>query len=101
MALTTKLVKASTKDFKCLLCTNTIHKGNPYVYNVNSEGGHAVTNRICIECSYLLYFTDKCIQEGNFSDTRIPNFLRKIRTEYRKNPKEAWDKLTMQQKGEQ
>ena len=31
-------------------------------------------------------------KEGNFTDANIPNFLRKIRNEYRKNPQEAWTK---------
>ena len=93
MQFSTSFVKCSKKEHKCMLCSNTIPAGSPYVRSPYTESGSVADARICVECAYLLHFTTKGVREGNFSDSNIPNFLRKIRNEYRKDPKGAWDNI--------
>ena len=43
------------------------------------------------ECAYLMnHVTRPNFKEGNFTDVNIPNFLRKVRNEYRKDSLKAW-----------
>lgn len=80
------------KVHKCWACLRTIPIGEVYVcYPGKNSAGEFQSTRLCYECSFLL--TQKTgavantIQQGNFSERLIPNFLRKIRNEFRRDPK--------------
>lgn len=88
-----KLVKSARKSHNCFACTCNIPAGYMYIaYPVQSDGKF-VTTHLCIECGYLMTQktgpTARTIREGEFQDKLIPNFLRKKRTEFRRNPTEA------------
>lgn len=87
-------VVTARKDHKCWACLCVIPKGEMYInYPGKNEEGQFQSTKLCYECSYLL--TQKTganahtIQQGNFSERLIPNFLRKKRNEFRDNPKAA------------
>lgn len=94
MQFSTRVIQSSRKVHKCLLCCRDIPKDSIYVSSpCKGSDGKVESIKLCTECAYLLHFTTKTtLDEGNFSDMRIPNFLRKIRAEYRKDPKAAWDR---------
>lgn len=96
MNFTTKIVKKSRKVHNCIMCLRDIPSGSIYIvspYKDDTEG--TMENaKLCHECAYLMqHVTVNNFKEGNFSDTNIPNFLRKIRKEYRKDPAKAWENL--------
>ena len=86
-----KLVKAKT-DYPCICCENIIEKGTPYISQSGkcSDGSFA-TYKVCFECGFLI--TQKTgerrnrVMPGEMTERKIPNFLRKLRDEYRANPK--------------
>lgn len=89
-----RVVLKSRKAHQCYACGAVIPKGKAYIgYPGKNDDGEFLTVHLCIECSYLL--TQKTganahtIQQGNFSERLIPNFLRKKRAEFRKAPKAA------------
>ena len=50
--------------------------------------------KFCAECAYILRTADRQnFKQGNFTEQNIPNCLRKIRDQYRKNPMKAWEEL--------
>ena len=88
-----KVITRSAKEHKCLMCLNIIPKGSIYIvlpFKDDTDGKFEAI-KMCAECAYLLkHSTVKTFSEGAFTDIKIPNFLRKIRNEYRKNPLKAW-----------
>ena len=94
MIFQSKVIKKSRKAHKCLMCLRDIPQGSIYLatpYKADNEFG---TAKMCAECAYLLkHSTVKTFSEGAFTDIKIPNFLRKIRNEYRKNPQKAWSNI--------
>jgi hypothetical protein len=93
-ALSARVVKAARKPHKCFACLCDIPVGYTYIaYPGKNDAGVFGTTHLCIECSYLL--TQKTgpkkfkVREGEFTERQIPNFLRKKRTAFRKNPKET------------
>lgn len=86
-----RITKAK-KEHKCLGCLRPIPPGVTYISYPGITEGKFMTNRLCIECSFLI--TQKnvnrnIIREGEFTDQYIPNCLRKKRAEYRKDPQAA------------
>jgi hypothetical protein len=87
-----RITKAK-KEHKCLGCLRPIIPGVVYIsYPGMTSEGKFMTNRLCIECSFLI--TQKNvnrnhIREGEFTDQYIPNCLRKKREEFRKDPQAA------------
>ena len=101
MIFEAKVVLKSKKEHRCLLCLKTIPVGSIYVVAPykDDESKKFEAVKMCSECAYLMHHVTKTnLKEGNFTETNIPNFLRKIRNEYRKNPQETWEKF--QTKGE-
>lgn len=91
-----KVIEKSRKKHTCIMCSSEIPVGSLYVASPYKDeaDGTMISAKFCHECAYLMnYVTVKTFSEGNFSDRRIPNFLRKIRNEYRKNPKQAWENI--------
>ena len=80
------------KPHKCWACLRTIPTGEVYIcYPGKNNAGEFQTTKLCYECVFLLTkktgATANSIEQGNFSERLIPNFLRKIRNEFRKNPR--------------
>lgn len=96
MIFDSKVVKKSRKVHKCIMCLADIPVGSIYVispYKDNSDGRFE-SAKLCHECAYLMqHVTNNKFKEGNFSEANIPNFLRKIRNEYRKDPVKAWEEF--------
>jgi hypothetical protein len=61
-------------------------------YTAEVDGKFAPTH-LCIECTYLMTQktgpTARTIREGEFQEPFIPNFLRKKRNEFRRDPDAA------------
>ena len=91
-----KVITKSAKEHKCLMCLQVIPKGNIYIvipFKDDNDGKFEAV-KLCPECAFLMNnTTNNKFKEGNFTDTNIPNFLRKIRAEYRKNPVKAWENM--------
>ena len=89
-----KVITKSAKEHRCLMCLQVIPKGSIYIvlpFKDETDGKFEAIN-MCSECAYLMkHTTNAQFKEGNFTDMNIPNFLRKIRNEYRKNPQKAWE----------
>jgi hypothetical protein len=82
------------KPHKCFACTVIIPKGYQYLACPSKgEDGKFQTVHLCIECAYLLrYKTGKNangLTPGCFTERRIPNCLRKLRTVFRDDPIKA------------
>lgn len=95
MIFESKVIMKSKKKHRCLMCCNDIPVGSIYIVSPfkDDETGKFEAIKMCCECSYLMkHVTKLSFKEGNFTEANIPNFLRKIRNEYCKNPKEAWTK---------
>lgn len=86
-----KLVHAKN-DYLCTACEKVIKKGQPYISQSGqcSDGSFA-TYKVCFECAFLI--TQKTgersmqVRPGELTERKIPNFLRKLRAEYREDPK--------------
>lgn len=95
MNFESKVIQKSRKVHRCLMCCRDIPVGSIYVvspYKDDADGRFEAV-KMCHECAYLMHYVTKPnFKEGNFTDTNIPNFLRKIRNEYRKDPAKAWEK---------
>jgi hypothetical protein len=94
MTLSTKIIKNSAKDHKCVFCERIMPKGSMYVSapHKSDEDGSFQDLKFCAECAYILRNADRQnFKPGNFTEQNIPNCLRKIRNEYRKDPMKAWD----------
>jgi hypothetical protein len=97
MTFATRVVQKSRKPHRCLFCENEIPTGSMYIVSPGKDDGDGtfVNVKMCPECAWLVQQTDKDRQfkEGNFTEQRIPNRLRKLRTEYRKDPQKAWEEM--------
>lgn len=85
-----KLVKAKA-DYQCICCEKKIEKGQPYISQSGQcSDGTFATYKVCFECGFLI--TQKTGERRNrvvpaeMTEKKIPNFLRKLRDEYRKDP---------------
>ena len=78
------------KPHKCFACTCNIPKGYQYVACPSTFDGKFQTIHLCIECAYLLRHKTgehaNALTQGCFTERRIPNCLRKLRTDFRKDP---------------
>lgn len=78
------------------MCIGLIQKGNAYVtvpYKDATDGSFKDI-KLCPECAYVMHHADtSTFKSGGFTDINIPNKLRKIRAEYRKDPIGAWEEL--------
>jgi hypothetical protein len=84
-------VLTARKNHKCWACLCEIPKGMMYVsYPGKNSAGEFQSTKLCHECSVLLTkktgATALTIRQGEFSERLIPNFLRKVRNEFRKEP---------------
>lgn len=84
-------VQTARKNHKCWACLCDIPKGIMYVsYPGKNSAGEFQSTKLCHECSVLLTkktgATALTIRQGEFSERLIPNFLRKVRNEFRKEP---------------
>lgn len=88
-----RVVLSSRKAHKCVTCGYVMPKGTVYVAYPCKDNLGFRTLHLCVECTYLMNFkTGERRQEittGEFTERRIPNFLRKKRAEFRKNPTQA------------
>ena len=103
MTFNTKIIQNSQKDHKCVFCERTMPKGSMYVSapHKSDEDGTFQDLKFCAECAYIIRNADcRNFKHGNFTEQNIPNCLRKIRDQYRKNPVEAWENL-LQKEGEE
>ena len=95
MNFESRVIQKSRKVHRCLMCCRDIPVGSIYVvspYKDDADGRFEAV-KMCHECAYLMHYVTKpTFKEGNFTDVNIPNFLRKIRNEYRKDPVKAWKK---------
>lgn len=94
MTFDTKVIGKSAKAHKCVFCLRVIPKGSSYISAPHKgEDGSFEDLKMCLECAYIIHKADtQSFKPGNFTDVNIPNCLRKIRNEYRKDPTKAWDK---------
>lgn len=96
-------VTRARKEHRCLACLLPIVPKEIYImYAAKIEKGKFSYRRLCVECSYLL--TQKSsgnaeFRRGEFSERLIPNFLRKKRAEFRKDPATAIRTLVASMKG--
>jgi hypothetical protein len=84
-------VQTARKTHKCWACLCEIPKGMMYVsYPGKNSAGDFQSTKLCHECSVLLTkktgATALTIRQGEFSERLIPNCLRKVRNEFRKEP---------------
>lgn len=84
-------VHTARKEYTCWTCNNKIAVGDYYACSAGTnESGAFVTTRMCIECTFLA--TQKTGENaetfapGCFTERKIPNCLRKLRSEYRLAP---------------
>jgi hypothetical protein len=71
-------------------------KGSIYITvpHKDETSGRFEEIKLCPECGYVMKHADTTtFKLGNFTETNIPNCLRKIRAEYRRDPIGAWEKL--------
>ena len=86
------------KPHRCFACTFVIPKGVQYVACPSkSDEGEFQTVHLCIECAYLLRHKTgenaNGLTPGCFTERRLPNCLRKLRTVFRKDPIKAIDAM--------
>jgi hypothetical protein len=89
--------QVARKSYQCWTCRGTIPAGEYYAYSAGiNDDGEFVTTRMCIECAFVATQKDgvapESLQEGCFTEQKIPNCLRKVRSDYRVNPKKAAEK---------
>ena len=73
------------------MCFQIIPKGSIYAAIPYEENKTIDTVKMCAECTYLMNHADRnSFKIGNFTEVNLPNCLRKIRNEYRKDPAKAW-----------
>jgi hypothetical protein len=82
------------KPHECFACTAKIPKGQHYVACPSKDDADKFqTIHLCIECAYLLRHKTgekpNSLSQGCFTERKIPNCLRKLRTEFRKGPAKA------------
>ena len=93
MTFATKTIANSAKEHECVFCLRTMPKGSAYVSAPHkSEDGAFTDLKMCLECAYVIRKAEQqTFKHGNFTEQNIPNRLRKIRNEYRKDPMKAWE----------
>ena len=89
-----QVVMRSRKVHRCYACAYNMPQGSIYIsYPGIGEDGKFKSLKLCVECSFLLHFKTgehkEFVREGEFTERRIPNFLKKKRAEFRKNPQKA------------
>lgn len=82
-----RCVESARKKHICFACLGEIPVGGTYiVYPCAGEDGHFKSVKFCPVCGYLLTQKDganaRTIREGEFSETLIPNCLRKKRNAF-------------------
>lgn len=96
MIFDAKVITQSRKAHQCMMCLSAIPKGSIYISvpHKNEADGTFEAIKLCPECGYIMKHADRnTFKLGNFTDTNIPNKLRKIRNEYRKDPVKAWESI--------
>lgn len=96
MTFDTKVITKSKAEHICSLCLRVIAKDSPYVSapHKDDSSGEFSTLKLCPECAYIVKVAERnSFKRGNFTESNIPNCLRKIRNKYRENPGKAWDEL--------
>lgn len=97
MTFATRVIQRSRKIHRCLFCENEIPTGSVYIVSPgkDDEDGTFINVKMCPECAWLIQHTDNNHQfkEGNFTERKIPNKLRKLREVYRKDPQKAWEEI--------
>jgi hypothetical protein len=102
-----KVIMAARKPHKCFTCLCDIPKKSMYIsYPGKNHAGEFQTTHICMECGYLLAQKTgdhkKVIRAGEFSERMIPNFLKKKRADFRRNPQDVLEKSgLLKMEGEQ
>lgn len=97
MTFDSKVILQSRKAHFCSMCLREIPKGSIYItipHKDETDGGFSDI-KMCPECAYIMRNADRGnFKIGNFTEQNIPNCLRKIRNEYRKDPKKAWEQIS-------
>ena len=78
------------------MCFRIMPKGSIYITvpHKDETSGRFEEIKLCPECGYVMKHADtSTFKSGGFTDINIPNKLRKIRNEYRKDPQNAWEEL--------
>lgn len=89
--ISNKVVLASRKAHKCVMCLEDIPKGCMYFNHTFTDSGSVESVKVCVICEFLIMETpDGKVKKGGFSERMIPNCLRKKRAEFIKHP----DKFT-------
>lgn len=82
-----RCVESARKEHVCFACQKKIPVGGTYiVYPCAGDDGRFKSVKFCPLCGYLLTQKNganaRTIREGEFSETLIPNFLRKRRNAF-------------------
>ena len=96
MIFNSKVILQSRKAHQCLMCLREMPAGSIYITvpHKDETSGRFEEIKLCPECGYVMKHADTTtFKLGNFTEQNIPNCLRKIRNEYRKNPQKAWEEL--------
>lgn len=89
-----KVIFCSRKVHKCYACLEDIPEGKMYIcHAVKLPSGAVCSRKMCIVCSFLLSQSKGEIKPGGYTERMIPNFLRKIRDEFVKNPRAAIERI--------
>lgn len=90
-------VQTARKEHICWTCERPIKPGTLYITipGINHEGAF-VNTRMCVECNFIATQKDgenaTTFSPGCFTELRIPNCLRKVRNDFRLDPKAAAEK---------
>lgn len=96
MIFNSKVILKSRKAHHCMMCFAIMPKGSMYITmpHKSDQDGSFEDIKLCPECAYIMKHADTTsFKLGNFTEVSIPNCLRKIRNEYRKDPVKAWEEL--------
>lgn len=103
MIFDSKVILKSRKAYHCMMCFRIIPKGSIYITvpHKDETDGRFEEIKLCSECGYVMKHADTTsFKLGNFTEVNIPNCLRKIRNEYRKDPVKAWEELKEKENGD-
>jgi len=89
-----KCISSARKEHVCFGCREKIAVGTPYIaYPCSGLDGKFRSIKICPTCGYLMMLKSgdnaSRLREGEFSETLIPNCLRKKRNAYLQDPHKA------------
>lgn len=95
MTFDSKVIKRSRKVHICTMCLTKLPAGSMYITIPNKDDDGKFSDiKMCAECAYLMQHAScNKFKEGGFAERNLPNCLRKIRTQYRKNPIKAWEEM--------